>query len=438
MSSATCNAGLTTITVTDGGDAGTGSTCTLRQAIAAANTLSTVGTCVAGGLNQIVFSPALANATITLAQGELSVTVPGALAIVGSGQTIDAAHASRVLYVSGGALVATDLTLTNGEVTPFGLTDRGGGIYVKGATNLQLTNCNITANYAFIGAGIYATSSTVTISNSVISGNFAGYGPGGVSASASSVSFKHSTISGNYAQGASGILGSGSSTLTFVDSTVSGNTTTCAPCTFGALGFRGGVSVFGGSTLTLTNTTVYGNYAVQFAGVYVVDSVATLINATVTGNSVSPVGGGPGLTGFATTTTITLYNSIIAKNTYAGTTNARDCINGSSTPIIAKNTLIGNATDSGIVNGTNGNITGVDPQFGPLANNGGPTRTMALASSSPAIGAGSIALARFNTIPLNYDQRGFSFPRKLGPKIDMGAFQTQGDRLFANGAEPEP
>ena len=39
------------------------------------------------------------------------------------------------------------------------------------------------------------------------------------------------------------------------------------------------------------------------------------------------------------------------------------------------------------------NITGVDPLLDPLANNGGPTETMALTETSPALEAGSNALA---------------------------------------------
>ena len=53
---------------------------------------------------------------------------------------------------------------------------------------------------------------------------------------------------------------------------------------------------------------------------------------------------------------------------------------------------------SGISNGSNGNQIGtaaspIDPKIGPLANNGGSTLTHALLAGSPAINAGSNALA---------------------------------------------
>src|SRR5215831_10942754 len=79
-----------TITVTTGGDAGTASSCTLRQAIEAANNDSAgTSSCTAGsGTDTIQFAGNLANSTITLGGTQLSVSQP--LTISGSGQTIDA------------------------------------------------------------------------------------------------------------------------------------------------------------------------------------------------------------------------------------------------------------------------------------------------------------------------------------------------------------
>jgi hypothetical protein len=56
-----------------------------------------------------------------------------------------------------------------------------------------------------------------------------------------------------------------------------------------------------------------------------------------------------------------------------------------------------------------------DPKLGPLANNGGPTLTMALLPGSPAIDAGNTSLAPAT------DQRGF--PRPAGLAADIGAFE---------------
>jgi len=60
-------------------------------------------------------------------------------------------------------------------------------------------------------------------------------------------------------------------------------------------------------------------------------------------------------------------------------------------------------------------MNNTDPKLGPLANNGGPTLTMALLPGSPAIDAGNTSLAPAT------DQRGF--PRPAGLAADIGAFE---------------
>lgn len=62
-------------------------------------------------------------------------------------------------------------------------------------------------------------------------------------------------------------------------------------------------------------------------------------------------------------------------------------------------------------------IFGEDPLLGPLANNGGLTKTHALLKNSPAIDAADGSLAPGVTI----DQRGFS----RGSAPDIGAFEKQ-------------
>jgi hypothetical protein len=64
--------------------------------------------------------------------------------------------------------------------------------------------------------------------------------------------------------------------------------------------------------------------------------------------------------------------------------------------------------------GTN-NLIGGDPGLAPLADNGGPTRTMALLPGSAAIDAGTATGAP------STDQRGFG---RVGP-VDIGAFEVQ-------------
>ena len=118
--------------------------------------------------------------------------------------------------------------------------------------------------------------------------------------------------------------------------------------------------------------------------------------------------------------------------------------------IVAGNTIGDNADDifapGGTVEGSHDLIgvapamtlpadtIGGDPQLLPLADNGGPTMTHALAAGSPAIDAGS------NPLALSFDQRGEGFVRVFGSAADIGAFEVQPneptDRIFANGFDP--
>jgi hypothetical protein len=68
----------------------------------------------------------------------------------------------------------------------------------------------------------------------------------------------------------------------------------------------------------------------------------------------------------------------------------------------------------------------LDPKVGPLANNGGPTLTIALLPGSPAIDAGDSAAAPPT------DQRGF--PRPFGRAADIGAFEFSSPELQASRA----
>jgi hypothetical protein len=78
--------------------------------------------------------------------------------------------------------------------------------------------------------------------------------------------------------------------------------------------------------------------------------------------------------------------------------------------------LIENTNDCTIVGDQTGNLYGVDPVLGPLADYGGPTLTMPLLAGSPAIDAGPA------TGCLPTDQRGRTRP--YGPACDIGAFES--------------
>ena len=100
----------------------------------------------------------------------------------------------------------------------------------------------------------------------------------------------------------------------------------------------------------------------------------------------------------------------------------------SSGPHIQSNgyNIIGGGTGTNINTGyeafNNLDLTGItDPRLGPLADNGGPTQTLALLPDSPAINAGNPNFAP----PPATDQRGPGFQRVRGGRIDIGAFEVQ-------------
>jgi hypothetical protein len=235
-----------------------------------------------------------------------------------------------------------------------------------------------------------------------------------------------------------GVINDGA--LTIINSTLTGNTATS----------DGGAiqSTASATSLTLINTTVSGNFANGFGGgVDVLGGTATIINSTITnnhGDNDNTAGGGAG--GLRNQGgTVTLHNTIVAGNFAGSGTSTRNDIEG-ALQAASSNNLIGDGTNmTGITNGVNGNQVGssgspIDPQLGPLANNGGTTFTHALLSTSPAIEAGSNAALPTDTFDLDgdantaetlpVDGRGLGFPRtadsadaNVVQTVDIGAFE---------------
>src|SRR6185503_645674 len=115
--------------------------------------------------------------------------------------------------------------------------------------------------------------------------------------------------------------------------------------------------------------------------------------------------------------------TIVAGNTRSANSSSSDI--GGIVDSSSSFNIIGNGGSGGLTNGVNGNQVGVDARVGPLANNGGPTRTHALLPGSPAIDAGSNA----NAASLTTDQRGFA--RIVNTTVDIGAFESRGFTIAA-------
>jgi hypothetical protein len=120
--------------------------------------------------------------------------------------------------------------------------------------------------------------------------------------------------------------------------------------------------------------------------------------------------------------TVHLESTILAGNVGQGGLDDIAAVNNSPT-VVAQHSLIQGSVDvaggSFTPDATTVALAGLDPLLAPLADNGGPTLTQALAAGSPALSAGS------NVLGLQFDQRGPGYPRAFGATIDIGAYERK-------------
>ena len=332
-----------------------------------------------------------------------------------TGQTIS--HGSATDY-AGGIENEGTLTVSGSAISDDSSVYDSGGIHNGGT--LTISNSTISDNHSWSEDGGITNYGTVTVSNSTISDN-SGYFGGGITTygtmtlSGSAISDNSATFDGG------GIKNYNSGTLTVSNSTISDNSAT---------GDGGGIFNESYGTLTISNSTISDNSATGDGGGIENESTLTVANSTIAYNTVSSGGFGGGLD--ADASTATLNNTIVALNTSGtGSGATPDDIAqqyaGVVSPSSAYN-LVGTGGSGGLTNGVDGNQVGVaSPEIGALAENGGPTQTIALLPGSPAIDAGSNALAVDPSTgqPLTTDQRGTGFARIFNGTVDIGAYEVQ-------------
>jgi CSLREA domain-containing protein len=182
-----------------------------------------------------------------------------------------------------------------------------------------------------------------------------------------------------------------------------------------ALGGGGALATIGpDASLSLVNTTVSGNVAASpGGGIAHLNGSATLVHSTITDNLTNgEVGGGIEAGGG----TLTLRNTILAGNLDPGGDVRPDCSGGGSDITTHGGNLFGSVAGCGIPfdDEDHYGLTGLD--LGPLADNGGPTRTHAPAPGSTALGLGIVPGAG----PTEKDQRGVD-RNETSP--DSGAYE---------------
>ena len=445
------------IVVTNTNDSGPGS---LRDALAVANDGDTIDATGVSGTILLLTGELQVTHNVTInGPGAESLAVNGnaiyrvfenfALSVAISGLTITNGSAPGSVE-GGGILNHGGLTLSDCGIvsnTAFnGDIGRGGGIYTEGYTEesgtLTVTDSTISNNVcAELGGGIGADGATMTVSNCTIDGNIAmhpGGGSGGGIAmngnaeGTNTLTVTNSVISGNQSNDGGGIVVDGA-TATVSNSTVKENISDTG----------GGISAHY-AIVTVSESTISGNSAEingSGGGIYCsgqgLSNDMTVSNCTVSGNSAMVLGGGifVGIEG----TNLTVKNSTFSDN--SAETGGSVWNSGGGTAEMGNTVLNAGASGGTIVNaGTftslgynlasdngGGVLTGpgdqifAHPNLGPLQDNGGPTFTHALLLGSPAIDAGDPSF----TPPPFYDQRGPGFDRVVNGRLDIGSFEAQ-------------
>jgi CSLREA domain-containing protein len=455
------SASAATLTVTTTAD-DSGSACSLRDAIDAANNDASEGACPAGsGADTIQIT---ASGLLTLASALPS--IESGMSLIGPGQfaglSVEGDGASfRVFEVD----TNDDVLISGMEITD-GSAPFGGGVDHSGAGTLTLDNVLVIGNEAESvesgtdalaeGGGINnAVESTLVIRDSTISnnavnatatnsGNFA-IGNGSAIASGGPLTIDRTTVAGNSIEisseentnGNGAVFSRGETTIT--NSAIITNSseadTTGGGAGGNALLSGGGIfhAAFAATdTLALENVTIAANTqdatgtlpgagVARGGGVFLAGASGSIESSTIAGNEANQDGANVHLN--APGETLTFDNTIVADKVGA----APNCsaVNGDFT------SLGHNLEESNPLSNcqflASSDLGSTDPTLDVLGPYGGPTATMALLPGSPAIEQGD------NTGE-GTDQRGQTRPRDLsdlpnnpfgGDGSDIGAFEVQ-------------
>jgi hypothetical protein len=302
----------------------------------------------------------------------------------------------------------------------------GSVLTVDPSVTLAVTGLTITdgSTDGIGGGGIFNNGGTVSVSDSVIEGNQtlsfdAGFG-GGILNQAGTLTVQGSTFGPSFNETPG--IDTGDAIAN------EGGTATITASTFNALAGTVIRNDDSGS-LTINTSTISGG---QIAGIRNVSGTVALQNSTITGNNGSF--GGAAVQNFDTATitastisnnqklgiqnngTLTISDSIVSNNN-------GDCLNEGGSMTDGGYNLADDPLGFCGFSAANNSISNADPLLDPagLADNGGPTQTIALEPGSPAVDAISPGVNGCGTT-IKSDQRGVTRPQ--GPGCDMGAFEA--------------
>ncbi len=333
------------------------------------------------------------------------------------------------LYVPDGE--GTQADLRNVDFTDNSAAEYGGGLFLGGYEDTDITGAVFSGNEADWGGGLYSLSeqAVVTVSDAIFDSNTAmlGGSGGAISADGTSVVVEGVLFTQNVADVDGGAISTRDTNLTVVNSTFYQN---------------------------ITHQTTGG--AIKFSGSSVADTVTftfTLLNSVVVENhSGGQIGGIHVSTYSSKADERYIFNNIFYGNTADNPTelnNGRIDYGGNlfdSQPVfdseeagivyISNNYLGQSATLYSDYDSYGENLSGrygaspiTDPMLGALQDNGGLVPTIALLPGSPLIDAGTATLPDGVMLPL-IDALGAA--RIVGVAVDMGAVE------FVPAAEDDP
>lgn len=459
---ATINLSVTTVNDQNDGNASNG--LSLREAILNANANPNDNYIIQlqGGQNYSLNIGGEAEDNGTL--GDLDISGNIAIDVTGTGlATINGDGNENVFHV----LENGTLNLTNIRVTA-GQSRFGAGIYTNENSSVTLKNTIISGNNSTDdGGGIFNNGNLTLLENTLISNNAADYG-GGIFNQGRLV-MSNTVITNNVARNSGG--GAYNNNIIDVNNSIfdsnsgigltNGSNANVHNTTF--KGNDGGaISNF--SSLNITNSTFFQNTASRGAGIqnnrgtsnivnstftqnsalddggaiYHNDGITNLNNVTITNNTAnsdnSGGGGGDG-GGISSSGGVNLKNSIVAGNFDTPSNSGRGPVYPDIVGIVSGDgsNIIGSIAGATGSVGTGSDRVGINPRLGGLADNGGPTQTIALLAGSPAIDAGDNSLLPSdpndldgdgNISVISVDQRGLS--RTFNGTTDIGAYESQG------------
>lgn len=352
--------------------------------------------------------------------------------------TLHGNHVTRVLHHTGsGTLSVERLSVSYGVVT--GERVSGGCIESTGNVTLRqsrahhcLADANTGAVPVALGGAIHATGFVLLDRSSVFENQaraIAEADGGGVD-SGGRTTLLHSQVYNNSADLGGGVLAENGFRMVY--SILQGN-----------LASEEGGGAYAQGNVEVTKSTVSGNQSndsgggIAFHQGSVINAMAVIADSTISGNTADRVSalafvstGGSiynsTITANHETTTDTcwgaVYSSGLRMESTVASANTCDAANGprdlgdlASQPAVVTGShdLVGSSSLSMPAD----TLFSDTPGLGPLALNGGPTRTHAVLSGSLLIDRGNNVLNRI------YDQRGEPFARVRGPAADIGAFE---------------